>query len=182
MVGHQGLERQYLQTPGRDRLTFPLLPPLSPGVTAVSPWTSPILPKSNGWLLGCAVNFETNRQSTWVVFCTHVPDLYSVDHFAHSLFASLSFAVLGTLLTVLTREGTIRKFWNQISHLDIGTWIMAFLKYQDFVLHVWFKCSFRALLYRKSDWSCNVCNGISYDRSFITEKTFPTIIVKSLLG
>ena len=50
-----------------------------------------------------------NQQSTWVFFRTHVPDCF-VEHFAHALFDSLSFAALGAWLTVLTWAGSFRQF------------------------------------------------------------------------
>ena len=117
MVDHPVLERQCLHTTGRESLDLssPTLP-----LEYISPWTSPILRKWNGWLVVCSVKFEINRQSAYVVFC----GLLSVVLFCPcALFARLSFAALVTWLTVLMRVEAFRlNILNQISLFVNETW------------------------------------------------------------
>ena len=62
-----------------------------------------------GGMLKLRFDCFINQQSTWVFFCTHVPDCF-VEHFVHALFDSLSFAALEAWLTGLTKAGSFRQF------------------------------------------------------------------------
>ena len=106
MVDHLGLNRQCHRHRHRrlNKIARPLLSfPFPWGNCCFSLDLSNPWPKSNGWLVGCSVKFQINRQSTdlsCLLYSCSWP--FSVEHFTHPLFTtSLSFASLGTFLTAM---------------------------------------------------------------------------------